>query len=93
MRGMFLAHGPGIKKGHVIENVRLVDVTPTILHTLGVPVARAMDGQVMTDIFEDTDSRVVEYQDISLSEEQSLHEFSQEEQEIIEQRLHDLGYI
>ena len=71
----------------------MVDMAPTILHILGVPVPRAMDGRVLTGIFDNSDDRVVEYQDVSLVEEQALHTFSQEEQRIIEQRLHDLGYI
>ncbi|MDY6876697.1 MAG: alkaline phosphatase family protein [Chloroflexota bacterium] len=94
MRGMFLAHGQGIKQGHVIEGAKLVDAAPTILHILGVPIPSAMDGQVLTDTFGDTLTRTVQYQDSSMPEEQqSLHVFSSQEQAMIEQRLHDLGYI
>ena len=49
--GIFLAMGPGIKKDHVIHGANLLDVTPTILSLLGLPIGDDMDGQVLTDIF------------------------------------------
>jgi predicted AlkP superfamily phosphohydrolase/phosphomutase len=93
MRGMFLARGKGIMEGHLIEGAHLVDVAPTILNILDVPVPHAMDGQVLVDIFQDGASRVVQYQDVSTPEEQPLHVFSEEEQKMVEDRLRDLGYI
>ena len=93
MRGMFLARGKDIKPGYVVEGAGLVDVAPTILHMLGLPVPRTMDGRVLIDIFEDDANRVVQYQDAAIPAEQRLHEFSEEEQRTIEQRLQDLGYI
>ena len=93
MRGMFLAHGPDIKQGHCTEGARLVDAAPTILNILDVPVPNAMDGRVLVDIFEGDTSRVVQYQDVSMSEVQQLHEFSEEEQQMVEDRLRGLGYI
>jgi len=93
MRGMFLARGAGIKQGYLIEGARLVDVAPTILNVLGVSVPHAMDGRVLVDIFQDSASRVVQYQDVSMPEKQPLHVFSDKEQQVVEDRLRDLGYI
>lgn len=93
MRGVFLAHGPGIEQGNVIRDAELVDVAPTILSMLNVPIPRVMDGRVLADIFLGSAEHVVHYQDASKSEKTSPHAFSEEEQWVVEQRLRDLGYI
>lgn len=50
-RGIFLAYGPGIKKGCNIKGAKIYDITPTILFMLGVPVPRDIDGRVLAEIF------------------------------------------
>ena len=50
--GIFIALGKGIKKGRKIENARIVDIAPTILHIFGLPIPNDMDGRVLTEIFE-----------------------------------------
>ncbi|AIY90174.1 alkaline phosphatase family protein [Geoglobus acetivorans] len=52
-RGIFLAYGPGIKKGHKIENAKIYDIAPTILHIFGLPIPNDMDGRVLMEIFEE----------------------------------------
>ncbi|MFT5858771.1 MAG: putative AlkP superfamily phosphohydrolase/phosphomutase/tetratricopeptide (TPR) repeat protein [Flavobacteriaceae bacterium] len=49
--GMFVASGPGIKQGQRIFGTSMLDITPTILEYLGIPVGEDMDGMVMKDIF------------------------------------------
>jgi tetratricopeptide (TPR) repeat protein len=51
--GVFAVSGPGIRKGQVVYGPSLLDVTPTILATLGLPVAEDMDGKVLSPIFEE----------------------------------------
>ncbi len=92
MRGLFLMQGAGIKQGHMIEDARLIDVAPTILKVLGVPLSSGMDGQVLEDAFVEKPS-TVEYEDVPVLASQPLHDFSDQEQRAIEQRLRDLGYI
>jgi predicted AlkP superfamily phosphohydrolase/phosphomutase len=48
--GVFICSGSGIRKNHNIENAHVYDITPTILHLMGMPVAEDMDGRVLTDI-------------------------------------------
>jgi hypothetical protein len=48
--GFLLAYGASVRAGRVRLG-QLVDVTPTILYFLGLPVARDMDGEARTDIF------------------------------------------
>ncbi len=92
MRGIFLAHGPEIKQGHKIEGAQLVDLAPTILHLLDVPVPVGLDGGVLTEIFVDGASRQVVYEEVA-AKEQQVHAFSDEEEAVVEKRLRDLGYI
>ena len=48
--GFMLAYGSHIEPGRRIRG-SVVDVAPTVLYFLGVPVARDVDGQARTDIF------------------------------------------
>jgi hypothetical protein len=50
--GVFILAGPGIRAGALIAGPRLVDVAPTLLYALGLPVARDLDGRVLTGAFE-----------------------------------------
>ncbi|ASJ10331.1 hypothetical protein A3L12_02965 [Thermococcus sp. P6] len=51
--GIFLAYGPGVKRGHKIENAKIYDITPTILHIFGLPIPNDMDGRILVEIFEE----------------------------------------
>ncbi len=57
--GIFVISGPGIKKDEVIYGASLLDVCPTILSVLGLPVAEDMDGKPLLNIFEE--NRKVEW--------------------------------
>lgn len=50
--GVLILAGPGIRAGALIAGPRLVDVAPTLLYALGLPVARDLDGRVLTGAFE-----------------------------------------
>jgi len=52
-RGIFLAYGPGIKKGYEIKNAKIYDIAPTILYIFDLPIPNDMDGKVLMEIFED----------------------------------------
>jgi predicted AlkP superfamily phosphohydrolase/phosphomutase len=48
--GFMLAYGHGVAKGS-FQRASVVDVAPTVLYFLGLPIARDMDGFARTDIF------------------------------------------
>ena len=48
--GFLLAYGAGIAHGRLPVG-SVVDLTPTVLYALGLPVGRDMDGVVRTDLF------------------------------------------
>ncbi len=50
--GIFVAAGPQIRRGEKISGLSVLDMTPTLLHYLGLPVAKDMDGRVAQEIFE-----------------------------------------
>jgi arylsulfatase A-like enzyme len=41
-----------VRAGVVLEAASVLDVAPTVLHLMGLPVARDMDGRVLTGILD-----------------------------------------
>ena len=52
LEGLFMARGPQVKSDAKVSG-RIVDIAPTILHILNVPVPSDVDGRVLKDIFVD----------------------------------------
>ncbi|PIN75784.1 hypothetical protein COV17_03505 [Candidatus Woesearchaeota archaeon CG10_big_fil_rev_8_21_14_0_10_36_11] len=52
LNGIFMAYGKNIKKSYITKGVNIFDVAPTILHVIGVPIPKDMDGKVLQDIFD-----------------------------------------
>ncbi|HWL53664.1 MAG TPA: alkaline phosphatase family protein [Chthoniobacteraceae bacterium] len=50
-QGIFGAMGPGFRKDAQLFGARLLDVTPTLLTWLGLPVGADMEGRVLVDAF------------------------------------------
>ncbi len=97
--GMLVAHGPGIRADHLVHGASLLDLAPTFLTLLGVPVPRDMDGRVLTVLFAGPcDSGTVESYEAPHPEDGVWREMPAEEsdpwaaQEAMRQ-LAELGYI
>jgi predicted AlkP superfamily phosphohydrolase/phosphomutase len=50
MDGIFIMKGKTVKKNSIVENAQIIDIAPTVLHLMGVPVAEDMDGKVLKEI-------------------------------------------
>jgi len=50
--GVFVAAGPGIKKGEHVHGASILDITPTLLTLFDLPIGRDMDGKPLMDIYE-----------------------------------------
>ena len=50
--GILLLHGPGIRRGHRLESSHVLDLFPTMLALLGLPVPADAEGRVLEDVFE-----------------------------------------
>jgi predicted AlkP superfamily phosphohydrolase/phosphomutase/tetratricopeptide (TPR) repeat protein len=51
--GIFIASGPGIKRGDTLAGGSVLDITPTILYAMGLPMASDMDGKPLMQAFTD----------------------------------------
>jgi len=50
--GLLLLRGDGIRAGVQASEGRLVDLVPTLLYAVGLPIARDFDGRVLAELFE-----------------------------------------
>ena len=92
--GVFIARGPGIKKGFKVEKASIVDVTPTVLHIYGISPQDDMDGRVIDELFTgDVSFPKMESLDVPLHEKDEEFGLDDEEKALIEARLRKLGYI
>jgi predicted AlkP superfamily phosphohydrolase/phosphomutase len=96
LNGIFLCRGGHICKGKRIEPVNIMDLAPTVLYTMGLPVLEDMDGQVLKDMF-DKDF-IGEYQVVFENKEDDSRQersvvYSTEENEEIIERMRSLGYM
>lgn len=51
--GVVFAIGDGIRPGVLLERGSVLDLAPTLLYLMGLPVARDMEGRVWTEILEE----------------------------------------
>ena len=58
--GIFLAYGPDIRDSGKIDDISILDIAPTILHLMNIPIPKDMDGRVLKEIFKE--EREITYQ-------------------------------
>ncbi|HEY0385472.1 MAG TPA: alkaline phosphatase family protein [Pyrinomonadaceae bacterium] len=51
--GVCMAGGAGIASGRSLDDAQIIDVAPTLLHSLGLPVPADMEGRVLTECYEE----------------------------------------
>jgi predicted AlkP superfamily phosphohydrolase/phosphomutase len=95
MDGVVMLFGPGIRQSHELEETALIDLAPTVLAALGVPVPDDMDGRVLSLAFEDNyfRERPIRYTAARPTEPGEQMELPPEQEEMIKERLRGLGYI
>ena len=61
--GFLMAYGGPVARGRRAVRASVVDVVPTVLYFLGLPIGRDMDGYARTDLFQRlfTDARPITY--------------------------------
>lgn len=50
--GILVVSGPGVRRGLQIKGASIVDVAPTVLASLGMPVPESLDGRPLVSLFE-----------------------------------------
>lgn len=95
MTGILVLHGGGVDGGAVIQGARIVDLAPTALYAMGIPIPADMDGRVLVEAFT-SEYRVAHqptYTDFSSARERDNEDYVGEDEEKVVERLRGLGYI
>jgi predicted AlkP superfamily phosphohydrolase/phosphomutase len=94
MDGILIASGPPFRPGAAPEQATLVDVAPTVLHLLGVPIPDDLDGRVLTEILDPVFApEPAASASPEAPETPETSAYTEEEDAAIQQRLADLGYL
>ena len=95
MDGLLMMKGKRIRQGAEIEGAEIIDLAPSILHLLDLPVPKEMDGRVLERAFldrsfEETPVRYVEEDSMGFQPEEVYTEAEDEE---LKERLRSLNYL
>lgn len=97
MEGVFIGSGPAFRSGGKPQDATLIDIAPTVLNLLGVPVPADLDGRVLTEVL---NPAIIpppreESQEAANGTEARPDEsaYNEAEEAAIQQRLADLGYL
>jgi predicted AlkP superfamily phosphohydrolase/phosphomutase len=94
-RGIFAATGPLFAANKRIEDASVVDILPTVMAALDIPLSPAFDGNVIRTAF--ADDSTIEYRDADAvpsprtRSERGINQTARDD--AVEKRLEDLGYL
>jgi predicted AlkP superfamily phosphohydrolase/phosphomutase len=93
--GIFIISGKGIKQNASLKNPSILDITPTILYMYNLPIARDMDGRVLTELFEPQylEAHPISYIESYGAPGKTFKGFKEEMSEDQLKKLKALGYI
>lgn len=95
--GILLIRGPSIKRALELKEISILDLAPTILALAGLPVARDMDGRIISKAFDSKYLSAMELKFIEsygrrLIKSSDLKKKSKADKDLIK-KLKSLGYI
>ena len=95
MTGILVLHGEGVDENAAIQDARIIDLAPTALYAMGIPVPTDMDGRVLEEAFtsEYRADHLPVYTDSSSAREHEGEDYEAEDEEKVVERLRGLGYI
>ena len=93
--GIFIMKGPHFRKRLKLQDASILDLTPTMLYCLGLPVDSDMDGKVLTGCFEKTflKKNPIRKFDAGSGKIEKKEVYSDSEAQEIESALKGLGYF
>jgi predicted AlkP superfamily phosphohydrolase/phosphomutase len=97
MDGILLAQGSHIRRNARVEGTGIIDIAPTVLYVLDMPIPSDMDGRPLIELFEDAHTQQItasytdelSVQDVATGE----YGYSEEEEESVRLKLEALGYL
>lgn len=92
--GIVFVNGKGVKNKK-LKGTHIIDVTPTVLHILDVPIPEDIDGRIMKDIFlknSEFAKKPIKIQGPSIVDGENKA-YSARDEEKVRKRLEALGYI
>ena len=97
-QGIFVLHGPGIRADETIEGATLLDIAPTVLTLLGLPVGEDMEGKPLVSAFEQPPEieRIPSWENVADEDGRlpaQLEEQNPEAEQAVLRQLVELGYI
>jgi predicted AlkP superfamily phosphohydrolase/phosphomutase len=95
MEGVLIAGGPGIRPHAGPEGANLLDIAPTVLHLLGVPVPADMDGRVLAELLTPELAATADRRDDRPDDQAAAvgSAYDADDDAAIQSRLADLGYL
>ncbi|MBI4852985.1 MAG: alkaline phosphatase family protein [Acidobacteria bacterium] len=94
MNGLYIAKGPNIKSGIRLSKAQIIDVAPTMLYLMGYSIPEDMDGEVLTEMIDESYLKANPIGSTQALETQKIEaDFSEEDSEEVSARLKSLGYL
>ena len=93
--GLLILAGPGIKAGTHLEGANIMDLTPTVLHAMGIGVPGDLDGKVLSEAFEpgSAGAQPVRLTQVNVYKDSgSKPELSDDEMAEVQEKLRGWGY-
>lgn len=93
--GFILGAGQDFAKGNSLD-ANIYDIAPTVLAAYGLPVPRGLKGKPITQMLASKEKMKFEEKDrikAVKSKTSSIEAYSKEEEELVQQRLANLGYL
>jgi predicted AlkP superfamily phosphohydrolase/phosphomutase len=97
LEGVFAIHGGPVRRGHGFTGARIIDVAPTVLYLLGLPIPDDMDGKPLLEALDPAfiaaNPPRYEQKGPGDGPAPAQKDFTAAEADLIEERLKALGYV
>ncbi|RLI46364.1 hypothetical protein DRO69_03290, partial [Candidatus Bathyarchaeota archaeon] len=96
MNGVFILKGEGVKRKKTLNNINIIDVVPTILKVMKLPIPSDVDGKVPIEAFEPSYLKLhpILYETVDSSRKpSSTFKWTKEDEKKVKNRLKALGYL